>query len=134
MVSTAQLAAAAASTSASASGSRDKFSSDEVRDLFICLLSVVQVLDTNRMNQLASKSLKDLFLCLECVLNAFEYKPAVSRTQETGTKSRTLPSYLTGITGCLDLATVGTNAASGKFYNFILIINKVLILSIKKMF
>lgn len=53
----------------------DKFSSEEVSDLFICLLSVVQVLNMERMNMLSKKQLRDLFLSLECALNCFEYKP-----------------------------------------------------------
>lgn len=52
----------------------DKFTTEEIRDLFICLLSVVQVMNMERMNMLTKNQLKDLFLSLECSLNCFEYK------------------------------------------------------------
>ncbi|KAF7494499.1 Dedicator of cytokinesis protein 9 [Sarcoptes scabiei] len=69
----------------------DKFSHEEVRDLFVCFLCIVQVMNVDRMNLLSKKQLKDLFLCLECSLNCFEYKPK----KLIDNRSKTLPNPMT---------------------------------------
>ncbi|KAJ6223084.1 hypothetical protein RDWZM_001629 [Blomia tropicalis] len=111
MASSAQLSCTSGTTVVTSSTSRDKFSVDEVRDLFICLLSVVQVLDIEPMNNLSGKQLQDLFLCLECALNAFEYKPASQRSQQQiESRSKTLPNYLVGSIPSNDSSSAATSA------------------------
>lgn len=69
----------------------DKFSNEEIRDLFICFLCVLQVMNTKRLNLLNTKQLKDLFLCLECAINCFEYKPK----KFADNRSKTMPNPIT---------------------------------------
>ncbi|KAH9420409.1 Dedicator of cytokinesis protein 9 [Dermatophagoides pteronyssinus] len=66
----------------------DKFSNEEIRDLFICFLCIVQMINVDRMNLLSKKQLKDLFLCLELALNCFEFKPK----KLTDNRSKTMPN------------------------------------------
>ncbi|KAH7636311.1 dedicator of cytokinesis protein 11-like protein [Dermatophagoides farinae] len=68
----------------------DKFSNEEVRDLFICFLCIVQMINTERMNLLTKKQRKDLFLCLELAINCFEYKPK----KFTDNRSKTMPNSI----------------------------------------